>query len=232
VYLKQKFGVSLVFKMKQTVFFIFLLSFSLNLNAQKIDPDDSFTFELCLPNSFANKPYKTIMQGLVSASPYYQYSIKSGISFGLGLHYTYFAINEFRVPVKVFGGIHTGAAFLKMGHEKFWTERFGTDIGCKFGYLQSYAVSDLLRSKGMMFRKTEALYIEPTIGFVLSADVNCSYRLTIGYPFYGYSFSPSTIGYDSSLGYDEQEFLKTCSFLNVGFAYTFYFNGKKSVAED
>lgn len=217
----------------KTVFgFIVLLSVTFNISAQKIDPDDSFTFELCLPNSFVNKPYKTIMQGLVSAAPYYQYSLKSGISFGLGVHYSYFAINEFRMPVKVFGGIHTGAAFLKLGHEKFWTERFGTDIGCKFGYLQSYAVSDLLRSKGMFYRQTEALFIEPTIGFVLSADVNCSYRLTIGYPFYGYSFTPNTIGYDSDMGFSLAEFSKTCSFLNVGFAYTFYFNGKKSSADD
>ena len=218
--------------MRGTFNLLFLLTISLNLYAQKIDPDDSFTFELCLPNSFANKPYKTIMQGLVSASPYYQYSLKNGISFGAGVHYSYFAINEFRMPVKVFGGIHTGAAFLKLGHEKFWTERFGTDIGCKFGYLQSYAVSDLLRSKGMFYRQTEALFIEPTIGFVLTADVNCSYRLTVGYPFYGYSFTPSTIGYDSDMGFSMDEFSKNASFLNVGFAYTFYFNGKKSSADD
>jgi hypothetical protein len=218
--------------MRKVFSFLFILCASSNISAQKIDPDDSFTFELCLPNSFVNKPYKTIMQGLVSASPYYQYTLKSGISFGACVHYSYFAINEFRMPVKVFGGIHTGAAFLKLGHEKFWTERFGTDIGCKFGYLQSYAVSDLLRSQGMFYRQTEALFIEPTIGFVLSADVNCSYRLTIGYPFYGYSFSPETIGYNSDMGFDLTEFSKNCSFLNVGFAYTFYFNGKKSSADD
>jgi hypothetical protein len=211
---------------------IFLIFVPKKNLAQKIDPDDSFTFELCLPNAFTNKPFKTIMQGLVSASPYYQYSLKSGISFGVGLHYSYFAINEFRMPVKVFGGIHTGAAFLKLGHEKFWTERFGTDIGCKFGYLQSYAVSDLLRTQGKLYNQNEALFIEPTIGFVISADVNSSYRLTLGYPFYGYSFAPWTIGYDSKLGYADNEFSKTSSFLNVGFAYTFYFNGKKSESED
>lgn len=214
-------------------FFIYLFFFTFGfVEAQKIDPDDSFTFELCLPNAFVNKPYKTIMQGLICASPYYQYSLKSGISFGVGIHYSYFAINEFRMPVKVFGGIHTGATFMKLGHEKFWTERFGTDIGCKFGYLQSYAVSDLLRTNGLQYKKNEALFIEPTLGFVLSADVNNSYRLTVGFPFYGYTFTPWMLGYDSKLGYSDSEYSKTCSFLNVGFAYTFYFNGKKSVSED
>lgn len=215
-----------------SIFHLYLFVYSISVNAQKIDPDDSFTFELCLPNSFTNKPFKTIMQGLVSVSPFYQYSLKNGISFGAGVHYSYFAINEFRVPVKIFGGIHTGAAFLKLGHEWFWTERFGTDFGCKIGYLQSYAVSDLLRSNGMLYRRMDALFFEPTIGFLLSADVNASYRLTFGYPFYGYSFTPSTIGYDSKLGYADEEFSKTSSFLNVGFAYTFYFNGKKSPVED
>ena len=216
-------------------YLILLLSiiFSIeNSKAQKIDPDDSFTFELCLPNSFVNKPYKTIMQGLVSASPYYQYSLKNGISFGAGIHYSYFNINQFRMPVRIFGGIHTGATFIKLGHEKFWTERFGTDIGCKVGYLQSYAVSDLLRTSGIQYVKNEALFIEPTIGLVLTADVNSSYRLTVGYPLYGYTFTPWMIGYDSKLGYSDSEYSKTCSFLNVGFAYTFYFNGKKSAAED
>jgi hypothetical protein len=212
---------------------LFYLIFSVqDIKAQKIDPDDSFTIELCLPNSFVNKPYKTIMQGLVSVSPFYQYSLKNGISFGAGFHYSYFNINQFRMPVKIFGGIHTGAAFIKLGHEKFWRERFGTDIGCKIGYLRSYSISDLLRTNGIQFNKSEALFIEPTIGFVLSADVNCSYRLTVGYPLYGYTFTPWMIGYDSKLGYADAEFSKTCSFLNVGFAYTFYFNGKKSAAED
>jgi hypothetical protein len=34
------------------------------------------------------------------------------------------------------------------------------------------------------------------------------------------------------MGFSMDEFSKTASFLNVGFAYTFYFNGKKSSADD
>ena len=98
--------------------------------AQEITPDDSFTFDLCLPNAMTNLPYQKIMQGLVHASMHYQYASKSGLYVGEGMHYSYFAINEFRVQPKVYGGIHSGALFLKSGHEKFWSERFGTDIGC------------------------------------------------------------------------------------------------------
>ncbi len=211
---------------------VILLLISPCFSAQEIDPDDSFTFEISLPNSISNTPYKMIMQGLIQTSATYQYTLKSGLSFGGGVHYSYFAINEFRVPSKVYGGIHTAAAYVKVGHEKFWTERFGTDFGVKMGYLQSFTVSDLLKSKGIPYNFVEGTYIEPTIGLVLTADVNCSYRLNIGYPIYGYGFTPWMIGIDSNIGYDPKEYSRPSSLFSVGFAYTYYFNGKKTAAED
>jgi hypothetical protein len=215
--------------------FFFLCAFlflSQQLFSQEIDPDDSFTFEISLPNSMSNTPYKTIMQGLIQSSAQYQYAFKSGFCLGVGIHYTYFTINEFRVPSKVYGGIHTPALYVKVGHEKFWTERFGTDFGVKMGYLQSFTVSDLLKSKGIPYNFVEGTYIEPSLGLVLTADVNSSYRLSIGYPIYGYSFTPWMIGIDSNIGYDPKEYNKPSSLFSVGFAYTYYFNGKKTAAED
>ena len=133
-----------------------------SFNAQAINTDDSFTFELGLPNATNNKAYRSIMQGLVCISPSYQYALKNGISFGIGLHYSYFAINEFRVQPKIFGGIHSAATFLKLGHEKFWTERIGTEIGCKIGYLNSFAV------KGINCHKPPA----PTLDFALGCNAD------------------------------------------------------------
>jgi hypothetical protein len=209
----------------QTLLFTFLF---LQASLAQIEFDDSFTFEIGLPNAFTNIANKDIMQGLVCVAPQYQYASKSGFAFGIGLHYTYFNVNEFRVSQKVFGGIHTGAAYLKLGHEKFWNDIFGTDIGIKVGYLESYANTDLLRAKGIRFERKQALVIEPTIAFVLASDVNASYRFIISYPFYGYSFTPEMIGIDSNVGYTKDELAKSNSFLTVGFGYTFYFNGKKS----
>lgn len=108
-------------KFSLILFFSLLMS---SINAQAINPDDSFTFELGLPNATNNKAYRLIMQGLVCISPSYQYALKNGISFGIGLHYSYFAINEFRVQPKIFGGIHSGSAFLKLGHEKILDRTF------------------------------------------------------------------------------------------------------------
>ena len=212
--------------------FILIFFFSLvvsSINAQAINPDDSFTFELGLPNATNNKAYRSIMQGLVCISPTYQYALKNGISFGIGLHYSYFAINEFKVQPKIFGGIHSAAAFLKLGYEKFWTERFGTETGCKIGYLNSFSISDSI----INHIKTEATFIEPFISLIATSSVNSSYRFTIGFPFYGYRFTPETIGIlDSNLGYSNADFSKIASAFTISFGYTFYFNGKKNTEDD
>ena len=214
--------------MKFGLIFFFSLVVS-SINAQAINPDDSFTFELGLPNATNNKAYRSIMQGLVCISPTYQYALKNGISFGIGLHYSYFAINEFKVQPKIFGGIHSAAAFLKLGYEKFWTERFGTETGCKIGYLNSFSKSDSIKNH----IKTEATFIEPFISLIATSSVNSSYRFTIGFPFYGYRFTPEMIGIlDSNLGYSNADFSKIASAFTISFGYTFYFNGKKNTDDD
>lgn len=212
-----------------TIFAFFLISF--HGNSQSIDPDDSFTIELGLPNSFVNQPFKDIMQGLVCVSPYYQYAFKGGFAVGVGGHYTYFAVNEFSLPSAVYGGMHTVAGFLKFSHEKFWGERFGTDLGIKFGYAHTMVKTDALSSQGTLLHIIQSTYVEPVVGLVLSSDEANSYRLTIGYPLYGFGFKPWTIGLDSELGYETSEFSRISSFLTVGFGYTHYFNGKSSSEE-
>ena len=201
---------------------------SLNVTAQGMDIDDSFTFEIGLPNSFVNAPFKDFMQGLVTVSPSYQYTLNSGLAFGVGAHYSYFAVNEFSVPSAIYGGMHALGGFLKIGHEKFWGERFASDMGVKFGYMHSMIKTDALFEEGIRLNVIQSPYVEPNIGLVLSTDDANSYRLTIAYPFYGFGFRPSDIGVEGDAGYDPVEFSKTASFLVVGFGYTHYFNGKSS----
>ena len=200
-------------------------SYSVSL-AQGIEPDDSFTFEIGLPNAFVNKPFKEMMQGLISVSPYYQYALSNGVAFGIGAHYTYFAVNEFSVPSAIYGGMHCFGGFLKFGHEKFWGERFGTDFGIKAGYMHTMIKTDALFEQGTRLNVLPSLYIEPNVGLVLSSDKSNSYRLSIGYPFFGFGFSPGEIGVEGDAGYDTDQYKRPSSFLIVGFGYTHYFNGK------
>lgn len=208
---------------------IFVFTFlNSNVEAQDMEIDDSFVFELGLPNGFVNAPFKNIMQGVVYVSPMYQYTLRSGLMFGAGVHYSYFNINQFRINQKISGGMHNGAAFIKVGHEKFWTQSLATDIGVKVGMAQSAFVTDTLKSMGITYISKQSAYIEPNIGICLAADVNASFRLTLGYAFYGFGYKPWDIGINSDLGYSASELNKISSYLIVGFGYSRYFNGKKS----
>jgi len=217
--------------MKKGIYTLILVVFAWlqgSYTAQDMEIDDSFVFELGLPNGFVNAPFKNIMQGVVYVSPMYQYTLRSGLMFGAGVHYSYFNINQFRINQKISGGMHNGAAFIKLGHEKFWTPSLATDIGVKAGFAQTAFVTDTLKNMGITYNSKQSAYIEPNIGICLAADVNASFRLTIGYAFYGFGYKPWDIGINSDLGYSASELNKVSSYLIVGFGYSRYFNGKKS----
>ncbi|MEY3049450.1 MAG: hypothetical protein RL365_1488 [Bacteroidota bacterium] len=217
--------------MKKGIYTLILVVFAWlqsSYMAQDMEIDDSFVFELGLPNGFVNAPFKNIMQGVVYVSPMYQYTLRSGLMFGAGVHYSFFNINQFRINQKISGGMHNGAAFIKLGHEKFWTPSLATDIGVKAGFAQTAFVTDTLKSMGITYNSKQSAYIEPNIGICLAADVNASFRLTIGYAFYGFGYKPWDIGINSDLGYSASELNKVSSYLIVGFGYSRYFNGKKS----
>ncbi len=195
---------------------------------QVIEPDYTFNVELGLPNSFVNKPFKDIMQGLVSVEPYLEYHFKSNLTTGVGLRYSYFAVNEFKVPIPVYGGMHSGGAFIKVGWNKFHNPRFATDVAIKVGYTQNYFVTDRNDTLNQNPYQVNAAFVEPTIGFILTADEVSSYRFFISYGFQGFRFRPEMIGLETLAGYDKREYERGSSFLVVGFGYTYYFNQQKS----
>lgn len=194
--------------------------------AQVINPKHTFNVELGLPNGFVNKPFKNIMQGLVNVAPYYQYKFKKEIVVGIGIRYSYFAINEFKVSEPTYGGMHSGGVFLKVGWEKFHTDHFATEIGLKFGYTQNYFVSDRNDTLGLNPRIVNSTYLEPSFGLILTADEQSSYRFVVSYAFQGFGFRPDLIGLQTLGGYDPKDFNKVTSFLIVGFGYTYYFKPK------
>jgi hypothetical protein len=194
-----------------------------------ITPKFTFNVEMGLPVALSNKPFNDIMQGLGCASIYGQYSLPFHLNFGLGVRYSIFTINEFSVPIEVVGQVHTGAAFVKVGWDKFHTERFATDIGVKVGYSQNYASTDINKANGLNPIQVDAIIIEPTLGIILAANEKNSYRWSIGYAIQGYGFRPSMIGIDTNDGYNADNFNKLTQSLVVGFGWTYYFNKDKKL---
>jgi len=196
-------------------------------NAQAIILKHSFNVDLGLPNAVGNRPFRRIMQGLLNAGLAYQYTLPNSLAFGAGARYSYFNVNEFKVKDSISGGLHSVGAYIKVGHEKFHTERFGTDMGVKFGYTYNMFPTNVNRKNGINPQVTTGVYLEPNIGLVLTADEQTSYRLNIGYAFHGFGFNPkSTLGSTQNEGYDPAEFNKITHYFIIGFGFTYYFKPK------
>jgi hypothetical protein len=203
-----------------------MILLSIQLNAQKTEEKFTYNVELGLPAATSNEVFRDIMQGLVSVSTYGQYSFPFHLNVGVGVKYSYFAINEFAVPSPVHGGIHTGGAFVKVGYGKFHNDRFATDFGVKVGYTENFINSDKNKALGVNPVRFNSPIVEPTIGLILTANERNSYRLNLGYAIQGYGFKPMSIGLESNSAFDENKFNNLTQYFFIGFGYTYYFGVK------
>ncbi len=214
-------------KAKIVLFSILLIFQSLSTVAQDIEPKHTFTIELGLPNGLTNPAFKNIMQGLVNVSAYYQFDFQNHLTLGIGGRYGYFGINEFKVPSPVLGGMHSAGAFIKTGYQKFLGPRFAFDFGVKLGYSKFLFNTNRNDTLGINPVKTDGIHIEPTLGLVLTADEQNSYRFFVSYVGSGFAFKPAMIGLETFGGYDTADFQKATTMLVVGFDYTYYFMKKE-----
>ncbi len=210
------------------IILIIVFGSSLSSNAQSIDTKYTFNVELCLPIAMSNQAFNDFMQGLVGVSTYGQYSFPFHLNVGAGIRYSYFTINEFSVPSPVFGGVHSGTAFAKIGWDKFHTDQFATDFSLKAGYSQTFFDTDLNKSAGANPIQIGSSFAEVTTAIILAANENSSYRWIIGYGMQGYGFTPQHIGLETNGGYDPAKFKTITSYLVVGFGYTYYFGNGPS----
>lgn len=210
--------------------FVFFLLFFISMNnghAQNITPKASFHVNFGLPVSIANESFKGIMQGLVNSSAHFQYTLKNALCIGAGINFTYFSLNEFKIAETNKGGIFMPSAFLKVGHEKFHTSNFGTDVGLKMGYTMNYFKSDSIMANEGRARELGSLYIEPNFGFMLTIDESTTIKLAIGYVVQNFGFRPSLLGLSTEGGFSPTNFDKITQYLTIGFGYTHYFKSKR-----
>lgn len=186
---------------------------------KQIQPKHSYSIDFALPVSIANRPFKGIMQGFVRSSVQYQFSLKNCVNFGLGGNYTYFQINRFKISPQMRGGMHLANGYIKLGFEKFYTERAGVDSGIKIGYAQLYFHSDALVTPN----KANATIVEPYVAFALSANQKTAYKWMLSYTFLGLGFSPERIGDYVNQDYETSEYSRITRFLSFGFSYAHYF---------
>ncbi len=195
--------------------------------SQNINPRASFHANFGLPINTANESFKGIMQGLFNSSVHFQYTLENSLCFGLGVNYTYFSLNEFKIAEANKGGLLMPSGFFKIGQEKFHSSNFGTDIGVKMGYTMNLFKSDTIIANEGQLRQLGSLYFEPNFGFMLTIDENTTIKLAIGYVVQNFGFQPTRMGLASNGAYDPSKFDTATQYLTVGFGYTHYFKNKR-----
>lgn len=216
----------------KTRLFIFAFAFlPLVASAQNTgvyQPKFTYNIELGLPVATSNEPFRDIMQGLVTLNTYQEYNFPFHLNIGLGIKYSYFTVNEFAISEPVFGGIHSGGGFLKVGWQQFHGDIFATDFGVKFGYAGHMFITDVNKANGVNPLKFQNVFVEPVFSLILKADQRNSYRLNLGYTFYGFPYQPTDIGLASNGDYSPETLDNASQFFFVGFGYSFYFGEKAS----
>lgn len=185
-------------------------------------PKGSFKVEIGLPNNATNKAFRDLMQGLVCLTPSYQYTLDNTLSFGFGLRYNYFDVNEFKNTVDLAGGMHMAGVFGKIGQEKFYGN-FGLDYGVRAGYSMNFMVTN--KNDELLGRPytNDAVFVEPHMGLALTANENTSFRLSLGYAFHGFQFRPEQVGLESFGGVSDDQLNTITTYFTIGFGYSYYF---------
>jgi hypothetical protein len=187
----------------------------------RIKPLHSFSLEVGLPVALKNNYFKQYVQGMIYISPYYHYSFKNYLTAGIGLDYNYFWINHvFTNDPKNLGGIQSIGSFMRFGFEKFYTDRYGLDLNIKLGQSSLIFDTDKNRKLGKL-PSLNVFTVEPSIGFVVTADDRSSYRWVVSYTTQKYDFRPTLLGFTKDNSSNNESSSYT-NFLSVGFGYTYY----------
>ncbi len=205
------------------LFTVFALS---SFGQAVLEPKHTINVEVGLPVTMANKTYKWMMQGVVNTSIYYQYRFPSSFAIGAGGNFSLATINIYKVKPSIKGQMYNIGGFVKIAHEKFYSETFGTDFGLKIGYQQTTFKDSLLgKDYSSESYSINSINMTPMVTFKLMADEANSYGFTIGYTFNDFNFYPARLGFTPQ-GFTSEDFQGSTQFMTVGFSYTHYIGRK------
>ena len=189
----------------------------------EINPKHAFNAEVRIPITVQNPAYKRMIKDMIDASVSYTYYFPFHMTVGAGFRMMYNVVNVTQVEPGLTGRLGTLGPYLKIGYEKFVSERMALEGAIRFGgVFNSFVTSKNKELNGSSY-KNSSLYIEPNVSLILSASENTSFRLNIGYAIYGYKFKPYHLGSVSQGNWTADELNRNLQSLNIGFGFTYYF---------
>ena len=220
--------------MRKTVLYSFIIFCSLclesanNLYAQGLSyqPEGSFTLDIGIPTGEKNVAFSSILEGLFNGGVGYQYNVFKGLTVGAGGKYSFFTNNRFALKQSVGkGGLHIPSAYLKVGYEKFTTDRFSFNFSLRGGYSRLISVNDSSSVKlGGAFSES-TFFIEPQVELLLTSDKNDpnAFSLVFGYSIYFVEYRPEYLSREYFSGFLPEYSKGLTRFFSLGFGYRYYF---------
>ena len=210
----------------QKIFFIVLLLSCFQSQAQIISPKGSLFVDVTIPTNEQNRAFSRTMEGLLNGAIGYQYNVYKGLTVGLGAKYSYFTANrvEFNGTIGG-GGTHIPGGFLKLGYEKFTTDRVSLYAGVKAGYANIMVINDSCQVKlGGAFQRG-TVFIEPQIEINILTELGASsaFNMIVSYAWNLQEYNSDFLCRSSFPGFIPEYSTGYIRYLSVGFGYKHYF---------
>jgi len=194
--------------------------------SMSIQPKGSLAVDIGIPTAERNKAFDNLLEGLFNGGIGYQYNIHKGLTIGGGAKYSFFINDRFALNQTIGpGAMHIPAAYVKVGYEKFTTDRFSFNFGIRGGYSAMIMVNDSnsVNIGGPFIKKS--FFVEPQLELLMTSERGepNGFSLVLGYNFYFSEFNPEFISRDKFLGLLPEDNLGFTKFFSLGFGYRHYF---------
>ncbi|MFD1552335.1 hypothetical protein DNU06_11115 [Putridiphycobacter roseus] len=214
--------------MKNIILLFGIICLSIDFSfAQSVTTKGSLYVDITIPTNERNRAFEQTMEGLFHGSIGYQQNVYKGLTVGAGVNYTYFTMNRFAFNSSIgTGGAHLPAVHLKVGYEKFTTDRVSLYGGLKVGYGSLIAMSDSCLLDGGNGRTEHgSLFVSPQIelNFLTELGSADAFSALIGYSIYFQEYNSSYLCRSTFPGFLPEHSEGLLRFLNFGFGYKYYF---------
>ena len=211
--------------LKSVFIYIFWLT-SVNVNGQHFEPKGVIAVDISIPTNERNVAFERTMEGLFHGGIGYQHSVWKGFAVGAGVNYSFFKANQFSLKQTIGrGGLHLPGVHLKLGYEKFTTDRFSFYGGVRGGLASAIVVNDSCKlNTGKSFQALSP-FLELQFEITVLTEQNSpdGFNINLGYSFYFNEYNASYLCRHQLPGIIDEDTNGILRFLSFGFGYRFYF---------
>lgn len=198
-----------------------------SLYAQRFyDPKGSFSIDLGIPTAENSPVFELCQEGLFNGGLGYQYNVYNGLTLGGGAKYSFFVNDRFALNQTIgTGGLHVPAVYLKVGYEKFTSDRFSFNFSIRGGYTNFIAINDSTKANLGGSYVVDAFFVEPQMELLLTTELNepHAFSFVLGYSIYFQEYTTDFVSRDKFIGVLDEDTKGNIRFLSIGFGYRYYF---------